>query len=209
MIRLDMEQGSPEWIAARIGLPTSSQFHRILTPKTGKLSSGSHSYMCELLAEWMLKSSLDSTLTDFMQRGTDLEDQAVKFYELQRETDTDKVGMLMLTDDNNAPITACSPDRLVGEDGGLEIKCPSAAVHVANLLEMTEKFNAQVQGALWISGREWWDLLSYHPELPPALNRFYRDDEFIGKLEMALGEFITRLHSSREHLISLGYAEAA
>lgn len=205
MIRLDMPQGSDEWLKARLGIPTASQFHRLVTPKTGKLSAASDGYLHELIAEWALGVSLDETLTAFMQRGTDLEESAVSLYEFTKDVVTDPVGFC-LTDDRTA---GCSPDRLVGDDGGLEIKCPGAAQHVANILEMTTKYTAQVQGALWVTGRDWWDLLSYHPTMPPAMVRIRRDEAFIKLLAGAVAEFTERLEQAKATMIAKGYRGAA
>lgn len=204
MIRLNIAQGSPEWITARIGIPTASQFSKILTPKTMKLSASADGYLCELVAEWMLGASLDDYRSDWMDRGIEMEESAVRYYELQRECDVEEVGLL-LRDDGKV---GCSPDRLVGDDGGLEIKCPSPAVHVANLLDMPSKHMTQVQGALWITGRQWWDLLSYHPELPPALVRIPRNEGYIAALEMAVDQFIEKLEETREEMVRRGYVKA-
>ena len=201
MIIVPCEQGSVEWVAARIGIPTASAFDKIITPKTMKLSASSNGYMCRLLAEQMLGASLDEGISEWMQRGKDLEDDAVRYYELQREADTTPVGFIL----HDSRMVGCSPDRLVGDDGGLEIKCPSPAVHVANILEMTTAYTAQVQGALWITGRQWWDLLSFHPDLPPALVRVQRDEDFIAVLEDAVDEFIIRLTAAKRLLVERGY----
>jgi hypothetical protein len=201
MIHIDVPQGSPEWIAARIGIPTASCFDQILTPRTLKLSASADNYMHLLLAEWMLGASLDSYVSEWMQRGKDLEDQAISYYELQRDIETEKVGFLMHDD----LLAGCSPDRLVGDDGGLEIKCPSPARHVANLLEMTNQYRAQVQGALWITGRKWWDLMSFHPDMPTALVRFERDEEFILALESAVNAFAQRMIEARQTMVDRGY----
>ena len=198
MILMDCLQGSPEWHAARLGIPTASAFSRILSPKSLKLSESSQSYMHELLAERMLGFPLESASSDFMERGKALEDQAMAYYELQRGVDTERVGFA-LTDDRRA---GCSPDRLVGTEGGLEIKCPSPAVHVGYLLDgLPAKFLPQVQGCLWITGRAWWDLLSYHADLPVALVRVSRDPEYIGALEAAVTAFCDRLESASEKLM--------
>jgi hypothetical protein len=202
MIIIPCEQGSPEWLAARVGIPTASNFDRIITPKTMKLSQSADSYMCELLAEWMLAASLDSYVSEWMQRGKDLEDSAIAYYELQRDIETEKVGFLVHDD----LLAGCSPDRLVGDDGGLEIKCPSPAKHVANLLEMTNQYRAQVQGALWITGRKWWDLMSFHPDMPTALVRFERDEEFITALNGAVNAFAQRMIEARQLMVDRGYA---
>lgn len=203
MIRLDMQQGSVEWQMARLGIPTASQFHRIVTPKTMKLSSGVDAYAHELLAEEMLGHPINEDETLFMTRGTELEAQAMKFYEFTRGVETERVG-LVLRDD---AMVGCSPDRLVGEDGGLELKCPSAAVHVAYMLNTSDalKYNAQIQGALWLTGRQWWDWLSYNPEMPSVLVRFQRDETFITTLAGAVNQFVEYLDERRRKLMKLGY----
>ena len=35
---------------------------------------------------------------------------------------------------------------------------------------------------LWVTGREWWDFVSYHPDMPVLLTRVYRDEEYIAAL---------------------------
>lgn len=204
MIHLDVVQGTPEWINARLGIPTASEFHRIITPKTMKLSAGSQTYLCELIAERFMGAALDSVVTDWIARGTALEADAIAYYELCRETETAPAGFA-LRDDRRV---GCSPDRFVGEDGGLEIKCPAPATHVGYLLESPHKYAPQIQGALWITGREWWDFLSFHPEMPPVLTRTYRDEEFIGKLAVAVDDFLERLDAAVETLKERGFDES-
>lgn len=202
MIVLDCAQGSEEWLRARVGIPTASQFHRILTPKTGKLSTASDTYAYELLAEEMLGHSIDEGSSDFMTRGTSMESRAVEYYEFRRDARTERVGFI-LRDDR---LAGCSPDRLVGGDGGLEIKCPSAAAHVSYMLGSdSDKYKCQVQGALWLTGRRWWDWLSFNPEMPPVLVRFVRDEAFIAKLAGAVDQFIAYLDECRDRLVTDGY----
>ncbi len=188
MIRLDVKQGSPEWIAARLGIPTASQFHRIVTPGR-KPSAGAHGYMCELLAEKMLGASLDPFVSEWMERGSDLEEQAVRYYELQTDSEVGRVGFCML-DDRSA---GASPDGLVGTDGGMELKCPTAANHVANMLQMTTKYACQAQGGMLITGRSWWDLMSFHPELPPVIVRIKRDEAYMVALATGLESLRSRM----------------
>ncbi len=105
-----------------------------------------------------------------MDRGSQMEADAVAFYELQRDCDTVKVGFI--TNDDGS--VGASPDRLVGESGLLEIKVPSEAVHMSYLLgsgSAYEAYKVQMQGQLWVSGKAFNDSLSFHPELPPALLR--------------------------------------
>lgn len=202
MLIVQCEQGSPEWLDARLGIPTASNFDRIITPKTGKLSAQAERYIYELLAEDMLGHPIDESASDFMTRGSAVERSAVEFYEFNRDVLTSKVGVI-LRDDG---MTGCSPDRLVGDDGGLEIKCPSAAVHVSYMLGTdADKYKCQVQGALWITGRPWWDFLSYNPELPPVLVRHERDEAFIATLARTVDAFINVLGEARQRLIDGGY----
>ena len=201
MIRVDVEQGSAEWLQARLGIPTASQFHRILTPKTMKLSGQAAGYRNELPAEWFLGEPNDAGRSEFMARGNDMEDEAVKWYEFERNVTVDRVGFC-LTDDKQI---GCSPDGLVGDDGGLEIKIQSASNHVGSLLtEDDEQHRCQIQGGLYVTGRQWWDRLYYHPTLPSVVRRMERDDEFINPLEVALTEFLCDFGDCRQALLSQG-----
>lgn len=206
MIRMDMPQGSPEWFAAHMGIPTASQFGRILTA-TGKPSSQADGYLHWLVAERLLGQNIaDPGSTPWMERGTELERQAVAYYELQTDVTTETVGFC-LTDDRRI---GCSPDRFVGTAGGLEIKCPSAAVHVGYLLdELPLKFKPQVQGCMMVTGRKWWDLLSFNPLLPPALVRIPRDEEYIEGLSKILPVFCAKVDEATERLSALVRSGAA
>lgn len=203
MITLNMKQGSEEWKDARLGVATASQFHRIVTPKTMKLSGQADGYAHELLAEEMLGHALDDAESQFMVRGSDLEDGAISFYEFNRDLNTSSVGFLLREDG----LVGCSPDRLVGDDGGLEIKCPKPKTHVAHMLGGgdAEHAKCQVQGALWLTGRAWWDWLSYNPEMQPVLIRFERDEQFIAVLEKLVNQFVEYVDECRRRLIRDGY----
>ncbi len=207
MIALDLEQGSPEWLQARLGIPTASQFSRLITPKTMKPSTQSFDYLSELIAEWMLGKPLDAEENEWMQRGRELEPSAIDFYQLQRDVDVERCGFALL-DDRSA---GCSPDGLVGTEGGLEIKCPSPAKHVAYLLgqESMDKYTPQIQGCMWITGRQWWDRLSFHPELPPLLVRVERDEKFIATLAQIVTDFTGQLAEAKAKITAAGFEAPA
>jgi hypothetical protein len=201
MIRLDVEQGSGEWFAARLGLPTASCFDKILTSKTLKLSASADGYMHKLLAEQVLGVHLADESSGFMQRGQVMEKRAIGYYELQRDVETAPGGFI-LRDDRRA---GCSPDRFVGDDGLLEIKVPAAATHIGYLLdEEGIGYRLQVQGQLWIAEREWCDTLSYHPDMPPALVRQERDDKVIDALAAAVDQFCNMMEEAKVKLQKLG-----
>lgn len=200
MIILKVKQGSPEWIEARLGIPSASQFSRIVTA-TGKMSGQAEAYMHELLAESLLGEPADNFSNGFMQRGSEQEQEAVRLYEFQREVDVERVGFC-LRDDKRA---GCSPDGLVGPDGGIEIKCPAAKTHVGYLLNSPDSsYKAQVQGCLWITERKWWDIFSYNPFMAPAIVRCTRDEEFIGKLANAMDEFLDKFDVAKAKLKEMG-----
>lgn len=182
----DCVQGSTEWLYLRSGIPTASCFDQILTPG-GKPSKSAERYLFSLLAEKMMGHPCVEFMSAWMERGNLMEAEAVSFYELQRDVETVKVGFIT----NDQGTIGASPDRLVGDDGLLEIKVPKESTHVSYLLKkaVDQAYYPQVQGQLWVSGRKWSDILSYHPELPPALIHVERDEEFIGLLSAAVLEF--------------------
>ena len=79
------------------------------------------------------RESLDDAVTSFMERGADMERDAYGFYEALKDVDTEEIGFC-LSDDKRVGV---SPDRFVGNDGGLEIKCLSAENHVATIRSLT------------------------------------------------------------------------
>lgn len=200
MIRIDCQQGTPEWYAARLGIPTSSNFSSILT-EGGKLSRSCDKYAWALLAEQILQTPTDDASSGFMARGSSLEFKARAFYEMERDADVEQIGFV-LRDDRRA---GCSPDGLVGDDGLLEIKCPSAANHIGYLLDdQGIGYKAQVQGQLWVCERAWCDTLSFHPDMPPALVRIARDEAHIALLDKAIAQFCEYLDEQKRVLIKKG-----
>ena len=191
MIIHDVEQGSREWLALRAGIPTASKFDEILTPR-GEPSKSARRYMLNLLAERCMGKPIVEFVSIPMKRGSVVESEAVTWYEALREVTTTPVGFIT----NDAGTVGASPDRLVDEDGLLETKCPfKEYIHMDYLLggELHEAHRVQVQGQLWVTGRAWCDLVSYHPDLPTAVTRCQRDDIFIAKLAKALEHFCEAL----------------
>ena len=176
MIAVDCLQGSEQWDEIRRGKPTASCFEKILTPKTLKLSKQSVAYQLELIAQ-TLPGYAPALPTFDMQRGTELEPEAIAKYEFLNDIDVDRIGFVY---GNDQRTWGGSPDGLVGSDGGLETKCPKASTHLEYMLkpEVPAKYLPQVWGCLLITGREWWDWMSFHPELTPVIVRVERDEQF-------------------------------
>jgi len=193
-------QRSAAWHRARLGIPTASHFDEILTPKTLKPSASATAYLNRLLSEWITGVPSDSEASGFMERGTALEAQAVSQYGFMHDVEVQKVGII-LADDR---MVGASPDGLVGEEGMIEVKCPSAHVHVANLLNGMGGYIGQTQGALWLSGRKWLDLVSFNPAMPPAIVRIQRDEAYAEAMEREMASFLARLKAARVRLLELG-----
>jgi hypothetical protein len=186
----DVIQGSDEWLAARLGLPTASEFSRIITAARGDLSNRASKYAAELVAETILGHPLEKPpgLPWAMVRGKELEPLARAQYANDNGVDVREVG-LVTTDDGRL---GCSPDGLiVGTRGGLEIKCVLAEQVVSIWNDGPgDDYRQQVQGCLAISELTHWDLYVWHPELPPVTIRTLRDEPYIAKMGAALAEFL-------------------
>ena len=179
MKKIECEQGSQEWLAARLGVPSASQFSKIVTGKGGK-STQLEAYINQLVAEELTGETTLVYVNEHMKRGTELEPDARELYEALTGQSVEEVGFC-LHDTVNA---GCSPDGLVGEEGGLEIKCAAPATHVewVKAGALPAKHLQQIMGCLWITGRKWWDFMSYHPTMKPLIVRVERDEEYIAVL---------------------------
>ena len=206
MIPLDVEQGSRAWIEARLGIPTASEFSRIVTPG-GKLSASRDEYAGKLLAEWALGEQDEEFQSEWVERGKLLEPEARDFYRFHRDADVKTVGFVYKNPDK---VVGCSPDGIVGDDGLLELKCPKPGTHLRWLSvgKVPRQHTIQVQGQLWVSGRAWVDFMSYHPGLPPLIVRAEPDEKLQAAFDEAIPVFIAELMAGREKLREMGIVPA-
>ena len=203
MIRHDVEQNELDWMILRCGIPTASQFGEIITPAKAEPSKSSGPYMNSILAELMMGHPLTAIENKWMDRGHELEDEAVRNYEFLMGVETVRGGFVT-TDDG---LVGTSPDRLIpAANKGLEIKCPKPAVHVGYLLDRTlaTEYKPQLQGLMWICECDSWDILSHHPEMEPALMTVTRDEAYLAKLIPAVQDFALRLQEKIAELITRG-----
>jgi len=192
MIVIDCEQGSDAWYAARLGIATASSFDKVLaTIKTGEASER-RNYRAKLVVEAITGLSPEGYSNAAMRQGIEREPDARALYESRRGVWVDQVGFMR----HESIPCGCSPDGLIGDDGLLEIKSPELATHLDYILAdgMPAKYRPQVQGQLWISGRQWCDFASYNPDFPAKLQlmvwRIQRDEDYIQTLTAAVQKFM-------------------
>lgn len=200
-----MNQGTPEWLAARAGHCTASRFCDVLARlKSGGEAEARRKYRWQLVTERLTGQPCESYQNAAMQWGADHEPFARAAYETARELMVDEVGFLRHPE---IEWVGGSPDGLVGQEGGIEIKCPhNSVVHVETVSGgMPSEHRAQIQGLLWITGRQWWDFISFDPRMPEKLQlyveRIARDDEYIQKLTAEVGKFMEEVAKQHEWLI--------
>ncbi len=196
MRTFDFDQYSPGWWDTRRGVPTASEFNRILTPAKWQHAAGAETYACELVGQLydIAYGQPNDYATTAMKNGTIMEPEARRFYSLETGSDVTQVGFCM-TDDGRF---GCSPDGLVGDDGGLELKHPLPATQVEYLIAgvVPPKYMAQIHGSLLITKRSYWDFLSYYPGMEPLLIRVTPDEKTVALAE-ALETFWKRLTEIR------------
>jgi hypothetical protein len=182
----DVAQYSEAHDRLRLGIPTSSNFHKIITPQ-GKPSKQWREYACVLVAERILQQKIEFYNSPAMARGLIVEAEAADWYEFDQNVTVQRIGLI--TDDKHT--TGCSPDRLVGDEGLLEIKAPLPQTQVEYWIsgEISERFRPQLQGQLYVSQRSWVDILCWHDVLPKLVVRVEPDENFIAALERELQIF--------------------
>jgi hypothetical protein len=203
MIVLDCPQLSEEWFAARLGNPGASNFSKIVTTK-GDPSKQQQDYMYQLAGELVSRQAEVNFASPWMERGTQLEQEARDLYSLVNNTDVEQCGLVYFDDRKDRH---CSPDGLLSNPGagyirGVEIKCPMQKTHVSYLVNggLPSDYFQQVQGSLYICGFDTWDFVSYSPGLPLFQVTVERDEAFCRKLHGALDDFVARLFLTVEKI---------
>lgn len=186
-----VEQGSVEWFAERSGKFTGSRFADVLarSKSTGKPTKAYQDLIDQIVAERITQEYEDGVNAKSLKWGIEVEPFARHAYEVETGLIVQKAGFITHPD---YPFAGASPDGLIGRDGGLESKCPiSKTIHLARFRHgMEEEHMPQVQGAMWVTGRQWWDFISYDPRPKGKYERFRlyiqrieRDESFIQNLE--------------------------
>lgn len=198
MITEDVIQGSDEWKKFRIGIPTASNFSKIITSK-GEPSKQAQKYMYQLAGERVSGIREESYQNANMERGIQMEAEAIEFYELVTGSKVLPCGIGFCDEKR---LYAASPDGLVGDDGCVEIKCPIMSTHVEYLLDnkLPTEYFQQVMEQLLVTGRKWVDFVSYYGGLRPLIIRVERNEVFIESLRSELQKFCIELDKITEQI---------
>ena len=199
MIIVDVEQGSQEWLDIRLGLISASRFKDILTEprsKAGVLSATAESYLHSLIAEIVTGKQAEISGKP-LEWGTEHESKARIEYEFERGFSVVEKGICI----HATRMIGASPDGFVDDDGMIEIKCPYVSGnHIKTVINgMPDEHIPQIQGNLWINGREWCDFISYDPRITVAsrlyVERIYRDEKMINLINSKTLQFAEKLQA--------------
>lgn len=188
MIIVNCEQNSPEWGECRLGIPTASNFGKILTA-TGKVSATRNEYMVELACEAVSGRSEENFMSYRMKKGKEMEAESRMVYAMNHEElEVIQVGFVYK---DKRKMYGCSPDALVNPKGAFETKDAKFTVQYKRLTEdkMVTTHIPQVQGEIFCCEREWVDFQSYCSGLPVLCIRNYRNEKYISRLEVELEQF--------------------
>ena len=191
-----VEQGTPEWFAARLGNVTASRVADVIAKTKSGYSASRENYMAQLICERMTGTVAESYTNAAMQWGTETEPLARAAYESVADVLVDEVGYVQHPTIERA---GASPDGLIGVFGLLEIKCPNTATHIDTLIseQVPTKYITQMQWQMSCTGRTWADFVSFDPRLPSGLQMFVKrvefDAEYVAMLKEEVIKFLAEL----------------
>lgn len=198
---INCEQGSPEWWIARQGLPTASEFDRIMSPV--KFSTGGQTrYIAKLLGDITdlrpnYFTQQGAPVNSAVKYGQETEGEARRWYEQEFGVTVKRVGFCL----HESGEFGCSPDGIIGEDDGLELKCLNRETHMMHVLKgiMPPEHLCQVHGCMIVTGRPRWHFVSYCVGVP-AFVREVVQDEFTIKLRAHLKLFLVKFKEAKENM---------
>jgi len=185
----NIQQNTDEWYNLRLGKFTASGFKDLFMSKS---TAGYQKAIYRAVFEQITNEPPESFTNDYMQRGHELEPLAVDWYEMETFETTTNGGFWTFGNDIGA-----SPDRLVGDNGILEVKCPAFNTMIAYQLkqQLPNIYKYQVHGQMLVTGRKWCDFIAFHPKLKPLILRVERDEVIINELIQKLNESIIEVRN--------------
>lgn len=185
----EFPQGTEEWRQARCGWLGASSFSDVLSKGQGIVRK---KCLRRIVAECLTGKPMETYSNAHMARGNEQEPFAREAYEAITGTLVEQTGFIR----HSTLRCGFSPDGLIGDDGGVEIKSviPTVQMDTIEGGKYPSEHKAQIQGSLWVSGRSWWDFCSFSPDMPEHLRcyifRVERDEEYIKNLEAEIIVFL-------------------
>lgn len=180
----EVVQGSEEWLKLRVGKISASRAKDLLATARYGEAAGYRNLKTELAVERITGKRAERYVTKQMEYGTETEAVAATMYQLATGVVAKECGIFEIDGTN----VVASPDRLVGDDGLIEIKCRELANHVESMLsgKVPTEYYKQIQFQLWVTNRQWCDYVSYGDEMPSNAQLFIkhieRDEEVINEI---------------------------
>lgn len=189
-----MEQRSDEWFEAHRGVPSASEFSKIVTSSNqNKRSAQWNSYLCHCVDKMLHGYNLDDGFKNqWVEHGTIMEPFARQQYEFEYDTRVDLFGFIVRNG------VGCSPDGIGVSQVGLEIKCPSPVRHIETIRrgDVPAEYIPQIQGSMWITGLDQWDYYSYpaSDEMKSFCIRVDKDPAYHAALDRYIPMFLEQMH---------------
>ena len=209
MIELPHTQGSPEWHAARAGIPTGSEFGRIVTPAKGDFAKGAASYMDELIAEKLGERS-DFQGTPDTEHGLRYEGEALRWLAFRHGVATRETSLCL----SDCKRYGASPDALTESLEPVEVKCPKIKTFLGwrrDYLETGEVprcHKVQCHAEMLVTGADRCLFVAYAAnEYLDNLLIEVRRDEFTDRVEEHVNTFCTLLEKQAREVLGEFYEE--
>lgn len=191
----DCAQGETDWLDARLGKVTASEASQLMTPefsaRTGEMPQ---TYLAKKIAETLLGRPLEGFSTFATENGEMMEMEARAWFAFEHDHKVTQVGFVEHDDGR----CGCSPDALLDDDGGLEIKSPQPTNHVKYLLGgvLPKDYAVQVHFSMYVTGRPTWTFVSYRRKLPPLVLKIDRDEKIMQSIAAILENFYSKYDQS-------------
>ena len=172
MIKINIKQGTSDWELIRCGKVTSTRFSQLMM---GEKTKGYQDLIKDIVGEIITNEKEETYTNAIMERGIELEPTAIKEYETIFGIELERIGFLLPDEDNEFfDWIGVSPDAMQ-----LEIKCPLRKTHLSYIKadKLPTEYKHQVQGQLFVSGCEYWDFMSFYPNMKPFIIRVLPDLE--------------------------------
>lgn len=186
---IDCVQNEPEWFVARCGIATASEFHTLLASGVGGGPSKTRAAYVKKVAGEIITGipAEDFGGNKFTDRGHRMEADARQDYAFVNAVEIQQVGFIR----NDDLRVGYSPDGLIGENGAVEFKskAPHLLIDWYKAGKVPPEHLAQCQGGLWVSEREWIDIVGYYTGMPLFKKRIHRDEIYIAELAREVAKF--------------------